>query len=364
VAVNGGPASSRINFANGLFAAVTICIPGSNACQTIDGLLVDTASSGLRVLASVVTLALPREQDASGNPYATCAKFADGSFMWGPLARADIRMSAERASAVPIQVVADPGSSSFPAPPTACSSGGGKNLGTPDGFAANGILGVSFFEQDCGTACVSSAGPGVYYRCVSSTCQAARLALANQMTNPVSAFAADNNGVDITLPSVPPEGSASVNGTMTFGIGTRTNNGLGSATVLPAGASGLLTTVLQNKSYGSTTIDSGSNAFFFLGASASVFPACQVNTSFYCPSSTLALSASIAGARGASATAAFNIANADSLLVAGTYAFADLAGPAPADAFSWGLPFFFGRTVFTAFEGRSTPGGAGPYWAY
>ena len=32
--------------------------------------------------------------------------------------------------------------------------------------------------------------------------------------------------------------------------------------------------------------------------------------------------------------------------------------------FDWGLPFFYGRTVFTAIEGAATPGGAGPYWAY
>ena len=29
-----------------------------------------------------------------------------------------------------------------------------------------------------------------------------------------------------------------------------------------------------------------------------------------------------------------------------------------------GLPFLFGRTVFTAVEGRSTPGGVGPYVAF
>jgi hypothetical protein len=30
--------------------------------------------------------------------------------------------------------------------------------------------------------------------------------------------------------------------------------------------------------------------------------------------------------------------------------------------FDWGLPFFFGRTVFTAIEDRGTP--AGPYFAF
>jgi hypothetical protein len=30
--------------------------------------------------------------------------------------------------------------------------------------------------------------------------------------------------------------------------------------------------------------------------------------------------------------------------------------------FDWGLPFFYGRAVYTAIEGRGTP--AGPYFAF
>ena len=32
--------------------------------------------------------------------------------------------------------------------------------------------------------------------------------------------------------------------------------------------------------------------------------------------------------------------------------------------FALGIPFFFGRNVFTAIEGQTTPGGTGPYFAY
>jgi hypothetical protein len=33
--------------------------------------------------------------------------------------------------------------------------------------------------------------------------------------------------------------------------------------------------------------------------------------------------------------------------------------------FDWGLPFFYGKTVFTAIDGQNVPGvGPGPFWAY
>jgi hypothetical protein len=34
------------------------------------------------------------------------------------------------------------------------------------------------------------------------------------------------------------------------------------------------------------------------------------------------------------------------------------------NSFDWGLPFFFGRSVYVAFAGAVTPKGLGPYWAW
>src|ERR1700684_3171714 len=52
IVVNAGPAN---NYANGACATVTVCVPGTSTCQTIDGMLVDTGSSGLRILSSALT---------------------------------------------------------------------------------------------------------------------------------------------------------------------------------------------------------------------------------------------------------------------------------------------------------------------
>src|SRR4051812_45467866 len=75
IVVNGGPTG---DYFNGGFTSVTICPPGSRSCQTLDGLLVDTGSMGLRVLRSALTVSLTQQSDANGNPIAECGQFIDG----------------------------------------------------------------------------------------------------------------------------------------------------------------------------------------------------------------------------------------------------------------------------------------------
>ena len=62
----------------------------------------------------------------------------------------------------------------------------------------------------------------------------------------------------------------------------------------------------------------------------------------------------------------FSVASATALYGSGKAAFDDLAITAfgPGGYFDWGLSFFYGRTIFTAINGATTPGGPGPYFAY
>jgi hypothetical protein len=79
------------------------------------------------------------------------------------------------------------------------------------------------------------------------------------------------------------------------------------------------------------------------------------------------LSATIQGTNGTNTSVDFTVANANSLLAnnPGFTAFSNLASPIPlVRGFDWGLPFFFGRNVFVAIEGATTPGGPGPYVAF
>jgi len=355
IEVNGGPVPNSI-YPNGVFTSVTICVPGSSSCQTIDGVLVDTGSVGLRLLSSLVTVSLPAAT-IDGNPMGNCVQFVDNSYLWGSVATADVKLSGETASSTPIQMIS--AAANVPSP---CSSGGsGTDDGTLETLGANGIIGVGPYLQDCGAACAQSASIGLYYSCPSSGCTEVTVPASQQVQNPVSLFASDNNGVIVELPSV--SGTAqTLSGSLVFGIGTQSNNGLGSAQIYTFNQMGYFDTKFNNTDYGESFIDSGSNAYFFADSSITVCPDDQF---FFCPASTLSLSATNTGANGTSSTVSFDVANADSLFTNSTAsAYATLAGPNTAGMFDWGLPFFYGRNVYTAIETRSTPGGTGPYWAY
>ncbi len=356
IVVNAGPAN---NYFNGAFTTVTICVPGQSTCQTIDGVLVDTGSSGLRLLASTVTLALPQQTDGTGSPIAECAQFLDG-FTWGPVETADVRLGGEQASAVPIQVI---GTAAFANVPAACASTGAPE-DTLDALGANGILGVGLFRQDCGGACTvtGSSNPGFYYTCPTSGCRITTQALTRQLQNPVWLFPTDNNGVVIQLPSVPVGGAATATGMMAFGIGTQSDNALGSAKVLTVDGDGNFTTTYGSQSYGSSFIDAGSNGIFFLDSRTTGLPVCPDSSDFYCPATLQSQSATNRGVNGVTSAVTFSVGNADTLS-ARFNAFSEVAGPSPGN-FDWGLSFFFGRTIFTAIEGQPTPGGQGPYFAY
>jgi hypothetical protein len=350
IAVSAAPGLTR----NMLTTSVTICQPGTTNCATIDNIQVDTGSHGLRILASAVPAGLALAAIGSGSGVTgECAVFG-GGYAWGAVRSADVRMAGQLAASIPIHLIADP---TLPAVPNDCAASGPAMLSVAS-LRANGILGVGLFAADCGSGCVNSALPRWYYSCdARGACLASTQALAQQVTNPVSRFALDNNGVVIDLPAIPDAGAATVAGSMIFGIGTQANNTLGSATVLRANANGLVRTASDGQTYSQSYIDSGSNGLFF---SDSGLPQCGY---WYCPSSTQAANASIVGTDGASVSVSFAVGNSRMLFASSNNAFNNLAGIA-SNSFGWGLPFFFGRRVYTAIASRLTSAGTGPYYAF
>jgi len=438
------------------FMTIKICAPGTATCQTIDHVIVDTGSSGLRVPYQVFGQLNPALlPNVNGSALmAECIQFLDNSFFWGSVRYADVYIGGpnndgEVASSIPIHVMGDPALPAGSSIPASCSnvatSSGQVITGTEEDTVAavggNGLLGLGVLQYDCdalvsgyyaagsnghnpctcpsnpqNVSCTDadfSLPPASYYTCSGGTCTSADLAipLAQQVRNPVSMFATDNNGVILELPAVPIGGQADVlsGGSVIFGIGTQSNNALaGSATMLIVDTNPNnpdwtgFTTVFNGTSYPNATeektlrnknsktftigsfLDSGSNGIFFLDQPTSGVLDCTGGyADFYCPDTgqkpyyTQALSADNIDVYGNSSQVQFNVSNTRDLSSSYT-AFSDRAGPNTSGSsvtsvdeaadgyFDWGLTFFYGKSVYTAIQGVVPPSGVqpGPWWAY
>jgi hypothetical protein len=388
VIVDSGPASFSLGAANVPYVTVKVCAPNSSACVTIDHVFLDTGSYGLRVLKSSVaslplpalTLAANPQLNAPGGTAVECYPFVLGG-VWGPLARADVHVAGETATAIPIQVVDDTANASLTAPADCVAAAGGSLFSSAATLQANGILGVGMMGFDCGASCITGNYAGFhvqYYVCpdsVTTHCQAAAIPIEQQVQNPVAHFVPDdgnpqpdNNGTIISLPALPAVGAGIAKGRLVFGIGTRSNNQiLPGVKMLSVDANpfspGYLyfSTKLGQSSFPDSYIDSGSNAYFFNDTSIS--QSCKSSTGstaqsgWYCPPGTAAVlrTATLTDSLGNAAVVDFSIANADLLFSGSSTAFSNLGGSisqAP-QTFVWGLSFFFGRSVYTSIWGQA-----------
>ena len=338
------------------FISVTVCVPGTATCATIDHVSVDTGSTGLRLIASALpsTLKLP-QQMTGGRPETECFTFADG-YVWGSVRLADVTIGGESARNMQLQIIGDP---AYPTVPSECQATGTPENTVAD-FGANGIIGISQSPQDCGSFC-TKARPTGYYACQGTSCTGVAMPVANQLANPVTLFDVDNNGAILEFPAVPETGAATLSGTLTFGVGTQANNALGNARTLTVDADNMLTTVYGGTTMPESFIDSGTNLLAF--TDKSLTRCAGQDAEFYCPSSTVTKMATITGRNNVSTPVTFSVANTDALLRTQFSAFDDLAGTGFNNSFDWGFPFFIGRKVFIGFALPSSPGGTG-YLAY
>lgn len=334
------------------YVSVEVCQPGTTKCQIISNILLDTGSTGLRVLASALNdLPLP-SQTNSNTPLAECAAFISG-VTWGSVKVADIKMSSEIARSISIQVIAD---EAYPTIPSQCSNGL-PTLQTTASLKANGILGIGLLIADRQS----------YYTCTSTqatSCMPITLSQTLQVQNPVASFAINNNGVILQLPNIASSGASSVLGSLYFGIDTQSNNSSAGSNIIPTNSSGFFVTTFNGANYRNSFIDSGSNGLFFPASnqSATLTP-CSTSPGFYCPSTTQSYSARVPLQNNAFATIDFSIANAQSLFTTRNAAFSNLGGELQ-DQFDWGLPFFYGKSVYFGITGKSSNSATGPYYAY
>jgi hypothetical protein len=353
-------------FVNAPYVTVTVCAPGTSNCATIDHVQVDTGSVGLRLLRSAVPASLGlvnRTDSAQGNTMAECVEFGSG-VAWGPVSTVDLKVAGETASSLPVQIVDD----SFAAVPADCSNEG------PDiaakgaaSLGGNGLIGLDVLRHDCQTSCQVAAA-SLYYDCAGSNCTGVAVPLAEQVPNPVTKFATDNNGMTLSFPAVAEGGQGSVSGTMTFGVNTQGNN------MLPATAQQMTTSV-----FGEVTasfsgvpmpgiVDSGSGAYFFVDGSIGQCPASFSSQPWFCPPAPATISASLQSDSGVTLGISFPLFNAVSELSnGGNAAHAGIGqnvGLFGGNELDMGMPYFYGKRITFGIQGNDDfSAGTAPYFA-
>jgi hypothetical protein len=342
------PGTDVCNNINQPCVTMVVCSTNNpNQCINVPNILLDSGSIGLRIFASLLKeINLVPESTFLSSTLAQCVHYGDDSANWGPVSYATLKIGGETLSSIPLQLIDSnfPGNSNCPNAST-----------SPQEFGINGVLGVAPINPSSG---------GTYYACNNGNCIPTAVSDTQAVFNPITALALDNNGIILSFPQIPSTGSSAVQGLMTLGIGTRANNQLAvNLSVYPIENSNLLASMItnfnQNNLYG--FFDSGSNLLYFVESTIAV---CN---GYYCPNPGINLSALNSTLNGgAQKNTAFVVANAEELLTYGQTSYNNIAYsfPAFANYFDWGMPFFYGRTVYIAFPNKPTPLGNGPYWAY
>lgn len=368
------PVTVSCGYVNEPCVSVTVCNPNDpTQCQTVDNILVDTGSYGLRVFASTVSNVGLTPISTGAGEVGECQYFLDNSADWGPLAMANVQLGDETTNQpIPIQLI----DSNFPQSGSPGAGAQSAHCSHPDDSPANagfnGILGIGPHITDCGIGCAMSANNGMYFACkADGTCTNVAMPEGApgthlpyfQLSNPIAYMPTDNNGSALILPGLDLSGAARATGYLILGIGTNANNTVDSSsvTVLPTGNPTTFTTNFQGHSYSGSFIDSGSNGLFF-PQDDSGLP--TDGSGFYDPSTITPFTATF-DVGGITHAIAFNILGSSVAFApfSPNMAFNDLGAEYPG-GFDWGLPFFFGRTVFVGIEGKTSNLGSGAYWAF
>jgi hypothetical protein len=354
IVANGGMSGSYIN---ALMGSINICQPNTQNCYTVNNVLFDTGSEGVRILAS----ALPAN---FLNPIATtngnedeCAAFADG-VTFGDVALAQVQLGGLTSSSIPIQII---GQSSYSIP-TSCSNMG-TSMQTASTLGANGIVGIGPFQEDCGSGCALKSNNNYYYSCQSGTgCSSIAMPTTQQVTNPIIAMPTYNNGTVISLPNISISGVNSVNGYIYMGIGSATNNTY-TVNVIPLNSVGQMNVNYKGTIYPNSFVDSGSSVY---GLIDSTMNTCSVSgNNFFCPGGLVNIPIVASDTNNVqNISSQITVNDATTLLYSGNIVFNDLATPLVgtlSNGVDLGLSFFFGKNIITGINGKTSNFGVGPY---
>lgn len=353
VVVEQNPSITTYVTLNVPYVSVKVC-DSSGACTTVDHVLLDTGSYGLRLFASALngisltpqTVSASSGTATAGQPIGECANFVT-SYMWGSVDTATVELAGETAANIPIQVVSDP---NFATVPSACSGSGLTQYTTATQLGANGILGVGLMPTDGQNYFACSGAQG-------TTCQAATPPA--EVMNPVAAFPGDNNGVILAMPSVPVSGQATASGVLTFGIDTQGDNSLSGFSVIPGTN---FTGTINGQAFQTGFFDSGSNVYFLTQSGIPVD-----SSNYFAPAQATTLPVTITGS-GASAapyqtSLTLTAQPAQYSLSVNAYSGLGIHLGNTNTIGDFGIPYFYGKSIAYVIGGKAVPEATGPAYA-
>jgi len=135
---------------------------------------------------------------------------------------------------------------------------------------------------------------------------------------------------------------------------------------------GDFTTVFNSQTLTQSFLDSGTNGIFFDDTALTTCSDPNFK-GFYCPAGSPSFTATLMGTNNTNIAETFTVDNAQILAtnnptfsvlptLAGTFSTATSSNTS--NTFDWGLPFYYGRRVFTAIQNQRTAVGTGPYVAF
>ena len=361
VTIGGSGFCGHHGYVNALCTSITLCQPGTQICQEIDGILVDSGSVGLRIFDTVLQFPLPLLSIQSDTDrVAVLAENAPfrAERAWGPIALATVRFSERKIdqTTLPIQIMS-------------------TTATQPERAGFQGILGLGVFREDCGGGCAIQKNNGIYFACPDSQanvrdCESARVAPEKQVRHPVVGLERNHNGISIALPQIFGP-SDSVTGTLTLGIDN--SDKLKETQVIPVDSLGGFRMTFAGRGYDGSQIDSGSNAVFFPGSPE--IPRCAWSArwlatlgEFFCPKSpmeffgvipNLLLAHAPATNHSSGAKITWTAVDGQERLARNSLVAPSLAG-FELNQILLGIPFFFGKQIYFGIEGEISVLGSGP----
>lgn len=334
------------------YVTVTVCQPNTTICQTVDHILLDTGSVGLKIDQSQLQTTLPSiTQTGSGLPISVCNLYGSG-YVFATANYADVYIGGEKAPNIPVQIIDD--STSQSGVPSSCSNQGAF-VDFSNSSGAKGIIGVNPMIN-------LGNNTNLDYTCTGGVCTEINsgIPVTYLNVNPVGYFVSgNNNGEVVSLPTVSANTNSNITGTLTFGINTESNNqvptNISSVQGDPNDFIGRFIG-LSSGAYFPTMFDSGTNHFRFYST--------EINLcgELYCPSSSTAWTSQIS-----SYNMSVSAIPLSSIITSQTVAYSlmpNLGLSAQSGSGLYGLPFYFGKNIYLGFVGSNSSMGSGPTWGF